>query len=317
MCFEQVELHKIDLEDSRYRIPGNTGAEDLEQSINEFGLINPIQLIKDNGSYKVISGWKRLCALKKLKFKKIASNVFNRGELSVVSIYKLIYIDNKHRADDLLIAELISKISKESKLPESDLVNEILVFFGINPSVNNLKKYIAVSEVGSELKSSYLNDKLSIEQLFMLSEIENNDERRDLFTMFFNKFKFNNNESRDIIKDLMIIKHREKTSIKKIAELIYSNLKENANKNELRKEIKKLCYPKLTDVEYTYMESINNLKLPDNIKFVVHPYFESNDIELRIKFKDSKELSNAVELMESNLKKGKIKDLLGVIREGK
>ena len=317
MYFEEVELEKIDFKDKKYRTLNQNVSDKLKRSIEDFGLINPVKLIRHKNGYKVLTGWERLAALKDLKIKKVAANIYNVNELTPEAIYKLIYLDNKHRSDDLLKAELISRIKSESGLSEKDLVNDILSFFNLNPSINNLNKYIAISELNPVLKLSFLEDKLSFEQLHMLSELKNSEDRMEIFRSFLSGFKFNNNESRDLIKDLLIIKQREKISIKKIAKTVFDNIKDDANKNELRKEIKKICYPKLTKVESLYQKRLSELKLSDNIRFVNHPYFESNDLEVRIKFRGSDELTKALQNLENKLRAGMIDKLVGVIKEGK
>jgi len=316
MYFEEVDINDIDLADKKYRILHQTDSEKLRRSIDEIGLINPVKLIKINNKYRVITGRERLSELVKLNFKKVAANIYEKDELPNEAIYKLIYTDNRHRADDLFKAELINRIQTESKISQNELINDTLKYFDLNPSINNLNKYIAVSELSADIKSSYMDDSLSFEQLHMLSEIKDTNDRLGIFEYFLIKYKFNNNETRDLIKDLLIIKKRDKFGIMKIAEIVRENLNEKVNKNDLRKEIKKICYPKLTAVEDLYIERLKKLKLPDNIRFVNHPYFESNDLEVRIKFEGSEKLSDALKNLESNLRKGNIDKLLWVVKEG-
>ena len=53
------------------------------------------------------------------------------------------------------------------------------------------------------------------------------------------------------------------------------------------------------------------------IKVLVnHPYFESNELELRIKFKNQKDLKNEIEILKKSLEDGRIEKLLKLIKEG-
>ena len=317
MYFEEVDIREIDFEDDRYRILNPVDSSDLEESIKEFGLINPVKLIKINNAYKVVAGWGRLSAIKKLKYKKAPANIYLEDELPADALYKVIYIDNRHRSNDLLKAELINRIQKESQLGQDELINDVLTYFELNPSISNLKRYSSISTLSDEIKSAYLDDKLSFEQLHMLSEIKNSEDRTDIFRCFLASFKFNNNESRDLIKDLIIIKQRDNISIKKIWGLIKEDLGEKVNKNDLRKVIKKICYPKLTGVEKSYQKRLNELTLSDNVRIVNHPYFESNDLEVRIRFKESGELSEAIKNLECKIRQGAVDRLMGIVKEGK
>ncbi|MGI9534610.1 MAG: ParB/RepB/Spo0J family partition protein [Thermodesulfobacteriota bacterium] len=317
MYFANVEIDEIDLEDKKYQISKHSEYEQLEQSISEFGLINPVKLIKTEKLFKVLTGWSRLSVLKKLKFKIVEASVYDEKELTEEMLYKIIYLDNKHRGNDLYKAELINRIRENCGLENEQIVNNLLPFFGLNPSTNNYNKYIKIALLDSDIKQSYNNEHLTFEQLQMLGEINDNGLRADIFRLFLTKYKFNNNETRDLLKDLFNIKNKENISIKMISEAVYNKLDDNSNKNDFRKELKKICYPALTKVEKVYSDRIKDLNLSNKIRVVNHPYFESNELEIRIKFKETDELRDELNDLDKNIINGNIEKLLGVIKEGK
>ena len=134
MYFEEVDINDIDLADKKYHILSQTDSEKLQLSIEEIGLINPIKLIKNDNIYIVVTGWERLSVLTKLNFKYADANIYEKNELPNEAIYKLIYTDNKHRADDLFKAELLNRIHRESKYSQNELINDTLKYFDLNPS---------------------------------------------------------------------------------------------------------------------------------------------------------------------------------------
>ncbi|MGI9554235.1 MAG: ParB/RepB/Spo0J family partition protein [Thermodesulfobacteriota bacterium] len=317
MYLEKVGLNKIDFEDQAYRILNSPDYDKLEQSISDLGLVNPIKLIKTKKLFKVLAGWGRLSVLKKLDYKTAEASVYEENELTEETPYKIVYLDNKHRVDDLFKAELIRAIKDNCRLEDEEIIKDILPFIGLNPSTTNFNKYIKVAFLHPEIKQGYTDEHLTFEQLQMLSEIKDDGIIIDIYRNFLKKFRFNNNETRDLLKDILNIKNRESISIKEVSDTVYSRLDDNANKNGFRKELKKICYPALTTVEKVYSDRVNDLNLSGKTRVINHPYFESNELEIRIKFNKAEGLSDELNDLDRNIVNGNIEKLLGLIKEGK
>lgn len=63
-------------------------------------------------------------------------------------------------------------------------------------------------------------------------------------------------------------------------------------------------------------EVLECMKMPPYIDIVRHPYFETNEIGIRIKVNDSKELSNPLNCLREAAENGNIEKLLSIIRDG-
>ncbi len=160
-------------------------------------------------------------------------------------------------------------------------------------------------------------ENISFEQLQFLSEIDDPDFRSGFYNNFLKNYKFNNNEARDLLKDVQAICIRGAQSIDEFAKEIFNKNNEKQDKNMIRKLVKTKCYPRLTGTEQKYNEMVKKLDLGNTSRLINHPYFESNDLELRIKFKEKNGLSDELEKLKESVENGKIEELLKLIKEGK
>ncbi len=316
MMTVDVPLSEIDFDDREYGLFNYEPDTKLEDSINTLGVVNPVKLLKKGSGFVVITGWKRLNALKKLNLKNVYSQVYEENELKPIDLYSLIYIDNKDRITDLEKAELIFKLIKTCYLSEKELINGFLPVIGINPSLNNLKKYLSIASLEKELKDECIDENISFEQLQMLSEIEDLEFRKEFYTHLLKQYRFNNNETRELIKDIQTICIRNKMSVSRLAETVLNQNEKKPDKNTFRKMLKTICYPSLSETEQKYNELIKDLNLGNSSRLINHPYFESNEIELRIKFKEQSDLLNEIESIKNSADNGKIEKLLKLIKEG-
>ena len=316
MLTAEVVLSDIDLNDTTYLISDVAPDQKLIDSISELGLINPVKLIKKGNGYIVLSGWKRINVANQLGSNSVYAQVYETAEFSTEQICRLIYSDNKERISELEKAELLKIISDYGDIDQNYIVENVLPFFGLNPTLNNLKKQLSVASIEPELKKGCNEGKLSFEQLHMLSEIDEPELREAIYKHLLKVYKFNNNETRDLIKDLETVIRRRKLSVDELAGQIISKNNGKTDRNTIRKTIKELCYPKLVKTEQKYNELVKKLKLGKTSRLVNHPYFESNEIELRIKIKEKNDLIEEIEKLRISVNDGRIEELLNLIKEG-
>jgi len=316
MLIKEVVLSEIDLHYNDYKLFDSDVDSKLEKSILAHGLINPVKLLKKENIYIVITGWKRLKVLKKHNSQTVFSQVYEESELTPLQTYTYIYIDNKDRFSDIEKAELIYKLVASGTLEEEEIVNKILPVIGLNPSLNNLKKYSTIASLDREVKEECFNENISFDQLQLLSETDDPEFINGFYNHFLKNYKFNNNEMRDLLKDVQSICIRKNITLDELAENLFTNRNVKTDKNTIRKTIKTICYPKLIETEQKYNELVKGLNLGNTSRLVNHPYFESNDLELRMKFKDKNNLSAELEKLKESLDKGRIDELLKLIKEG-
>ena len=111
---------------------------------------------------------------------------------------------------------------------------------------------------------------------------------------------------------------RDLKSVEEVLNDVEKRLQEKKiGKNELRRELKRIRYPELSEIEEKYRKEVDNLNLPKEITLFVNQFFESNDIELRLKVKSGEELSQILSSLEKSLDSGAIEKLLNIIKYGR
>lgn len=315
MKFEAVQLTALDFSDKTFSIGPSDDYTGIQSSIKELGVINPPSLRRNADKYQIICGWKRIKACKQLGYDEISFSVYEMDELSDEDCLKFVFYENQRRLNDIDKAEVIFKFKYICGLSDNDLIQKVLPMIGIRPMRRNLERYMTLAGVEGEIKDAYYKEKISIDQVVSLSELEGN-QRLDVLRRILLRFKYNNNETRETIRDLMTIMSRDNVSIGNIIDLISDEIGSSGGKNEFRHVLRRLRYPTLSKVEEKYKACLSGLHLPKEISIHHSPFFEGNDLEIRLRFRASDRLSELLSHLSSVVDDTDIEKLLNTVREG-
>ncbi len=158
----------------------------LLESIRNIGLLNPVYLLETNGKYIIISGWRRLLALKEL-FNENTNRVFSQKAIifrknTPMEILENTSIDENTKRKDLSILELsykFNKMSSEEGTTIEDCLKKFNIgktqFHAIKKAINFhpfIKEFI-LEEIGPT-NSDYLN---KIYEKLLVNETQENAEK--------------------------------------------------------------------------------------------------------------------------------------------
>jgi len=102
MRVEEISIENIEMLDNiRLAKPSDSGLGELMNSIRQQGLLQPVGVRKNNGTYTLIWGFRRVNAYKKLGYKKIDAVIFEdeEQELTETDFIILNATENIHRKD--------------------------------------------------------------------------------------------------------------------------------------------------------------------------------------------------------------------------
>jgi len=313
-----IDLSLIDFNDLTF-FTGNSNKNlisSLQDSIKKIGIINAPILREKGGKYQIVTGWKRLFSSLELGYAQALCSVYESGEISDEECILIIYQDNRYVISELELSELIMMFKNLCSLNDKELINNVLPQFKIPPSRKHLDKYIGLASLDKAIKKAFFEDKITLEQAQMLSELTP-ENRLPVLTNVLLRYKLNNNESRQVINNIDEIALRD---LKSIEEVVYNAesamAAEKRGKNELRGQLKRMRYPSLNKVEEKYRKEVDNLKLPKEVNLLVNQFFEGNDIEFRMKVKSPEQLSQILSSLEDSLSSGAIEKLLHIIKHG-
>lgn len=315
MKTDYVPITKIDLRDYRYRLTSFSPHPTFKEFSDSLQFVNPVKLIKIGEGLKVITGWKRVSYAVENEMDVIYAQIFGQNELSKENIYRIIYIDNQDRITELEMAELISKLYNEIGLDEVQFVNKILPLFEIKPSKKIFDKFLRISKLDSLFKEAFYREKLTIDQIDMLSHIEDGITREKIFEIILN-YRFNNNESRELIRNVHDICARDVIDVDELFKKVIANIGVNASKNNFRKELFRIRYPTLSTLNDLFKEKLDQLDLSDNTTISHHRFFESNNVELKINVRSTDELERSLYKIINEVNSGEFAKLFSLVREG-
>ena len=314
MKIEPVPLSFIDTGDVTF-LTGHKGLfSPVRDSIREIGLINFPVLRETGASLQIVTGWKRIFSLKDLGFDEIVSKIYKPGELSDEACLKYIYHDNSGRLDDMELADLVVKFRDMLGIGEREMISDKLPYLGIPPSRNQYDRYLGLASLDEEIKEAYYRERITVEQCQILSETAL-DERALLLKRVLERYKFNTNESRQVIKEIEEISLRDNKTVPALIGEI-EDLIGDGGKSDFRSELGKIRYPAHRGVEKAYFETLKSMNLPGNVNITTGAYFEGNDIEIRIRVKSQEELLDAVSGLNSACGNGAIGKLISIVMDG-
>lgn len=315
MKFEAIPLTALDFYDKTFLIGSSDDYTGILNSIKEVGIINPPSLRSNGDKYQIICGWKRIKACKQLGYDEIPSSVYEMEELADEDCLKFLLYENQQRLNEIDKAELIFKFKFLCGLNDNDLILKVLPLIGIGATRKNLERYMSLTGLESEIKEACYAEKISLEQVVSLSEVEG-DKRVEILRRILKRFKFNNNETREMIRDLVAVASRDKVSIGKVIDRISSEIGGSGGKSEFRHALRRLRYPTLSKVEENYKTCLSAFNLPKDITLYHSPFFEGNDLEIRLTFETSDRLSELLSYLSSVVDDRSIEKLLNIVKEG-
>jgi ParB/RepB/Spo0J family partition protein len=315
MKYEAVQIEALDFHDKTFLISPPDNDTSIQNSIEELGLINLPSLRSNGDKYQIICGWRRIKVCMQLGYDEIPSVVYKMDELSDEDCLKFVLYENQRRLNEIDKAELILKFQRLCDLNDNELIQKVLPLFGIGATRKNLERYMSLTGLEGEIKEACYTEKISSEQVLSLSEVDG-DKRLEILTRILKRFKFNNNETREMIRDLAAVASRDKLSIGRIIDRISSEIGRSGGKNEFRHALKRLRHPTLSKVEENYNTCLSGFNLPKGITLYRSPFFENNDLEVRLTFGTSDRFSELLSYLSSVVDDGSIEKLLSIVKEG-
>lgn len=200
----RIFINRLDEEDE---IKMDENFVSLLESIRNIGLLNPIYLLETDDNYIIISGWRRLLALKEL-FNENKNRVFSQKAIifrknTPIEILENTSIDENTKRKDLSILELSYKFNKMSN-EEGSTIEDCLKKFNIGKTqFHAIKKAInftpfikefILEEVGPT-RADYLN---KIYEKLLTNETQENAEK-----IIISYKNFSRDELKNILETLV------------------------------------------------------------------------------------------------------------------
>jgi ParB family transcriptional regulator, chromosome partitioning protein len=308
-----VEINDIVLVPGPFCMSFGFDLAPLIRSIKRVGLINnPLLTKNDRDGFDIVAGFRRILALKFLGWKTIPCRILSGAGMSpleflLLGLHENLCMRNFNDVEKGMILKRLSLL-----VDKNDILDHYMPLLNLPSHEPVLSLYLRVEdELEDKIKTSLCGNKLSLHAARLLLELER-DERLGIFNLL-DELIFNVNQQKQLIGYLGDIKQLSDVRILDILEdqairiIRYDN---NLNKpqkvNAILKVLRTRISPRLIESEESFKKMLSRLNLPEGVRIVTPPYFESPDYQMVIQFRDGKELQEKIDRLSST--KG-IKDI--------
>ena len=304
--FATADLHLIDT-DRINDSPGPYGMsfgfelKPLVRSIKTVGLLNVPVLIEDGKDAKtVISGYRRIQAVKSLKWDNIPCRVLQKSEFSPLECLLLNLHENlaTRNLNNVEKGMVLSHLN--SYLPLNEIMKDYMPLLDLPSNEEKFDLFLKIEkELDENIKIYLARGHISLQGIRMLLDMDPAS-RLSVFGLISN-LKFNINQQIQLINYLTDISHITKASVIELLKdqpLENIRLNDNLNTPQKAKAVLRLLrtrrFPSLTEAEKTFNKMVSKLDLPERVRIDPPLFFESPDYRLEILFKEGKELREKI-----------------------
>ncbi|MCP4482728.1 MAG: ParB N-terminal domain-containing protein [bacterium] len=266
---------QMNLEDKTFCFTYNLYSPDLEASIRRSGVLAPV-ILKDS---RIISGFRRAYIANKLNIDDIPTIITTDSDLDA---FLDVIIENiaVRVLNDLEKAMIIHKLLNDFKSGDA-ILKLVCKILKIGFSEYNIQKYLQISALDDDLKELIYKKKIRWETAVALSNLPD----RHKILILLNNLKFNANFSAEIVENLKDIFRQNKG--------LPSEIFSFENANNLRDFLKNKKFPILMKQERNFSKVMQ--LLPNNMTLKHFPYFEKDECDLNIKFKNLEEVKQWIQ----------------------
>ncbi|MCP4346950.1 MAG: ParB N-terminal domain-containing protein [Desulfobacterales bacterium] len=301
-----IRLSHIDSEDDSYRITTNTKLDDLTDSIKNVGLLNPPLLIEKSETFRIISGFRRTEACKKLGWSDIQAWVAD-PDTEKLECVKCAVTDNALQRPLNLIEtsrslKMLSDFFKDYK-ELARTASEL----GLPGNLSVIKKVENLCLLPLPIQNAILSDTIPLTIALELEQLEKNT--AIAFAKLFDDLKPSLNKQREIIILVKEIAAREDTSVAEILQEtclqeISGNheLNRNQKTGKIRSYLKKRRFPSITNAEEKFGKLVQELKLGNNANIIPPSNFEGTLYSLNLHFANLEDLEKHWTTIEKMIK---------------
>jgi ParB family chromosome partitioning protein len=289
-----VNLSDIDFGDDIFRISTNNQVDDLMLSINHIGILHLPLLLKKETSYRIICGFRRIEACRRLNWPKLEAMILDPDTMRLKCI-KYAITDNAFQRSLNLIEksrciEMLSDFFKDI-----NLLSEELSILGLPEHPSMIKMLKDICHLPEPFQNSILSNTISLAMVLELAGMSENDANG--FIKLFSTLHLSLNKQREIVRLVKEIASREDKSILQVIEeshlnkiLTNEDLDKNQKAQNIRIYLKQRRFPTIAVVEKSYEKYLRKLNLEKGFKLIPPTNFESPTYTLQLCFNNLTQL---------------------------
>ena len=316
MRFKQknVKLSLIDSNDDSFRITTQRNIDHLMASIDYVGMLNLPLLIEKKSGYKIVCGFRRIKACRRLNWTNVEARILDSDTKSFECTTYAI-VDNSLQRPLNLIEQSRSINMLYGCLKDVSVLGKSLSAIGLPANPSMIKKIKRLHHLPKFVQSGILSNTISLAMALELGSLQ--VEAAERLANLFQTLALSLNKQREILslvkeisfcEDISIMKVIKNKNLQKI--LTHENLDRNQKIREIRIYLKQRRFPVITAAEKEFEKHVKKLKLGSRTKLIPPDNFEGTTYTLKLLFKDLVELKDRQERLDALIKNPSLKQIL-------
>jgi ParB family chromosome partitioning protein len=300
-----VDLAEVTERPGAYTMSYGISLDILCESIRKAGVLNPPLVSRnERGGFDIVSGYRRILALKalgepKALCKDVTSVLTTPLERFLANFYENLAT---RKFNDIEKAMILHKL--RSYMGEEEILASFMPLLSLPSHGDTFEFYLKLVNLEEGVQKAIAQEEISIKVAKVLVELEKGS-RQALFD-WIGILKFNFNQQIKFIEYVQDISMREDRTIHEVlSEESFLKLLENPRWNNPQKAKRVLetlrvrRYPRLAWAQQVVESRISAIPLPLDATIHYDPYFEDAKYHLEIRFRDGKDLRNTIRVLHS------------------
>ena len=296
-CKQKIaKLSLIDSKDDSFRITTQISVDHLMDSIHHVGMLNLPLLIKKETGYKIVCGFRRIEACRRLNWADMEARILE-SETKQLDCVRYAITDNSLQRPLNLIEQSRSIHLVYPFFNDVSVLGKELSAMGLpnNPSiVEKIKKLCYLSE---SIQNGILSNTISLSMALNLGRLQ--QDAGEGFAKLFEILKLSLNKQKEILTLVKEISFREDIPIMNVIKndrvqeiLTNQDLDRNQKTRKIRIYLKQRRFPVITAAENKFENQLKKLKLVSGTKLIPPDNFEGTTYILKLFFKNLTQLKD-------------------------
>jgi hypothetical protein len=295
-----VSLSRINPEPGPYGMSFGFDLTRMMGSIQKVGIVNPPLIIPNQeGGWDVVSGYRRMKAVKALGWKEALCRDLTGSKLSPLECLRLNLHENLpiRTFNEVEKGMILKRLSLH--VPAQELLRHYMPLLGLPSNEPTLQVYLLIDDLEEPIKHSLAGGRISFQAVMILQGMAPDD--RLAVWKCISDLRLNSNYQKRLIEYVVDISDMERKTVKQIlTEAPATAIFQDQNMNNPQKAKALLDHlhskrnPRLASSERAFRQSVSSLNLPDGVRIRHPPYFEDPSFTLEVSFRDGKVLRQKI-----------------------
>lgn len=307
---ESVRIDTINTDDTFYRVTTNNGIEDLSTSIKSIGLLQPPILIKKNKTYHIISGFRRIDALRSLDYSNVDAWILDDTE--DIDAIRIAISENSYQRALNIIEKAQSVRLLSTCIHHRNELLKMTNSVNIPCDAEFLSKLLKIAHLNKPIQEGILHGYVSMSVGLYIGDYD--DTVSNLYMNIFKKLTLGLNRQRELISLVNEISKRDDVDpVRLLKDSIFREVMGNYDLDGKQKiqilfrQLNKIRYPEISKAEANFIRCIKDLRLGKGIQLMHPRQFEDINYVFQLTFKDLNEIKSIISHLEQVINDPKFK----------